>query len=156
MKRKLSISLLVIAIISLALAASPVFGGEGDVTVKPDGLERAKQAQEKHTSKLLAREGVEGTAIGFNGPGQPTVVIFTAKNGVQGLPAELDGVPVSVRVTGKFYALAAPPLDAEFSWTCDRTTCDFDASSTTGKGKIPTLGTSTAQMASVLTVPVSK
>ena len=71
MKRKLSISLLVIAIISLALAASPVFGGEGDVIVKPDGLERAKQAQEKHTSKILAREGVEGTADSMAKGSQP-------------------------------------------------------------------------------------
>ena len=155
MKRKLSISLLVIAIISLSLTASPVFGGEGDVTVKPDGLEKAKQAQEKHTSKILAREGVEGTAASMAKGSQPWSSSLR-KNGVQGLPSELNGVPVSVRVTGKFYALAAPSLDTEFSWTCDRTSCNFDASSTTGKGKRPTLGTSTAQMASVLTVPVSK
>jgi len=115
MKRKLSMALIVVAIMSLALATSPVFGGYGDVPVKPDGLENAKQAPEKHTDQLLAREGVERTAIGFNRQGRPTVVIFTANAGVQGLPVELDGVPVSVHVTGKFYPLAAPPLDAEFS-----------------------------------------
>ena len=148
---------ILVAIISMALVASPVFGGdEEDTPLKVDGLEKAKQAKNKHVDRLLAKEGVEGAAVGLNGQGQPAVVIFTEKNGVQGLPSELDGGPVSVSVTGKFYALAAPPLDTEFSWTCDGTSCNFDASSTTGKGKRPTLGTSTAQMASVLTVPVSK
>ena len=136
MKRKLSMAFIVVAILSLALATSPVLGGnEGDVPVKEHGLEKAKQAQNKHTNRLLAKEGVEGTAVGFNGQGQPTVVIFTAKKGIQGLPAELDGVPVAVRVTGKFFALAPPPLAAEFTWTCNGSSCDFDASSTKGRGK---------------------
>ena len=39
-------------------------GGGGD-----QGLEKAKQAQEKHTDQLLAKEDVEGTAVGFDGAG---------------------------------------------------------------------------------------
>ena len=74
---------IVVAIMSLALAASPVLGGNGaDVPVQVDGLEKAKRAQEKHTNGLLAKEGIEGTGVGFNGQGRPAVVIFTAKPGV--------------------------------------------------------------------------
>ena len=47
MKRKLSMAFIVVAIMSLALAVSPVFGGNGN------GVEKAKQAQEKVNQKVL-------------------------------------------------------------------------------------------------------
>ena len=73
MKRKLSMAFFAVAIMSLALAASPVFGGNGgDVPVQQDGLENAKRAPEKHTNQLMAKDGVEGTAVGLNWQGRPT------------------------------------------------------------------------------------
>lgn len=103
-------------------------GGGGD-----QGLEKAKQAQEKHTDQLLAKEDVEGTAVGFDGAGGAAVVIYTAR---PGLPDELDGVPLVVRVTGKFYALPVPSqTQASFTYACSGLDCDFDASSSKGKGR---------------------
>ena len=50
MKRKLSMAFIIVAIMSLALAVSPVFGGNGN------GVEKAKQAQEKVNQKVLSKK----------------------------------------------------------------------------------------------------
>jgi len=73
-------------------------------------LEHAKEVQERNTNWLMAMDGVEGTAIGYNQNNRLAVKVFTAGPGVRGIPQELDGVPVQVVVTGKFYALK-PPTD---------------------------------------------
>ena len=70
------------------------------------GLERAREAQERHTDALLAR-GAIGTAVGLGANGQPVVKIYTAA-AVAGLPQELDGVPTQVEVTGEFVAQSDP------------------------------------------------
>ena len=57
MKRKLTMGLIFVTVMLLALAASPVFGG--------NGLEKADQAREKHTDNLLAKDGVVGVALGL-------------------------------------------------------------------------------------------
>jgi hypothetical protein len=53
----------------------------------------------------MAIKDVEGTAVGLDKDNRLAVKIFTARPGVGGIPAVLDGVPVDVVVTGKFYAL---------------------------------------------------
>ena len=122
---------IVVAIMSLALAASPVFGGNGN---GQPGLERAIAAQEKHTDALLAKEGVVGTAVGLNPAGKVAVLVFTEKSGVGNIPNELDGVPVAVRVTGEFVALAGPPAPvASFTYSCNGLICDFDGSGSSGR-----------------------
>ena len=68
-------------------------------------FERVREVQEKNTDWLMAIDDVEGTAIGFNENDQLAVKVFTAGPGVRGIPQEIDGVPVQVIVTGKFYAL---------------------------------------------------
>jgi hypothetical protein len=73
-----------------------------------DAFERVKQVQEANTARLLAMEGVEGTAIGLNHNGEPVVKVFTARSGVAGIPKKLDGVPVEIVVSGKIYALKPP------------------------------------------------
>ena len=126
----------------LALAAALIalgilsFGGAG-AAGPPDGNgpDHAIAVQDAHTDRLLAKPGVVGTAVGLNANGQPVIVIYTESAGVAGLPSSLDGIPVAVRVTGRFFAFAPPPLDANFTSSCSDLTCDFDASSTTGKGK---------------------
>ncbi len=75
----------------------------------PPGLARAINAQEAHTDALLARPGVVGTAVGLSDRGVPVVRIFVAEAGLTGLPDVLDGVPVEVVVTGRFWALPALP-----------------------------------------------
>ena len=69
------------------------------------GFERARAAQERHTRRLLAIEGVTGTAVGFANDGRAVVTIFTKVGGIHGLPTSLDDVPVVVAVTGELFAL---------------------------------------------------
>jgi hypothetical protein len=47
---------------------------------------------------------VVGTAVGLGARGQVEVQLYTNASGVPGLPASLDGVPVSVVVTGEIRA----------------------------------------------------
>ncbi len=77
------------------------------VSLQPleQGFERARAAQERHTSRLLAIEGVTGTAVGFANDGRAVVTIFTKVGGIHGLPASLDDVSVVVAVTGELFAL---------------------------------------------------
>ncbi len=71
-------------------------------------LSRAAAVQEKHTDRLMDIDGVEGVALGFSSNGKAAIKIFTSKQDVAGLPTELDGLPVEVELTGKFFAFAAP------------------------------------------------
>ena len=97
-KKVLLLTLIAVLALVAALAASPVFGGG-----EPD-LEKARQAQERHTDALLAKDGVEGTALGLDENGNAVIQVFTARQGVKGIPAKLDGVAVQVKVTGTFEA----------------------------------------------------
>jgi len=94
--------LVVVAIFGL-LVLSGVLLAQGR---SEDAFERVREVQERNTERLMAMNGVEGTAIGFNQNDQLAVKVFTAGPGVRGIPQELDGVPFQVVVTGKFYALA--------------------------------------------------
>ena len=73
-----------------------------------DAFERVKEVQERHTDRLMAIEGVEGTAVGLDRDVRPIVTVFTQDETVAGIPEKLDGVPVQVVVTGKIYALPKP------------------------------------------------
>jgi len=74
----------------------------------PPGQERAKEVKERHEDALLRVSGVVGAAVGFNGDSRPAIIIFTETPGVRGLPTSLEGIPVAVRVSGKFVALPKP------------------------------------------------
>lgn len=65
----------------------------------------AKAAQDKHTERLLAKAGVEGTGLTLTADGRPAIVVFTRHGAVGGLPAEIEGVPVVLQVTGEFQAI---------------------------------------------------
>jgi hypothetical protein len=77
------------------------------VATQPPGLAKALAAQARHTDRLLQIKGVIGTAIGLGSSGDAEVQVYTKAPGVRGLPASLDGVPVSVVVTGEIRALPA-------------------------------------------------
>ena len=62
-------------------------------------------AQQRHTDHLLANEAVVGTAVGLTTDGRPAVKIYTLRQGVGGLPSQLDGIPVEVEVTGEITAI---------------------------------------------------
>ena len=87
---------------SLALASSPVFGGNGH------GIENAKRAQGKVNQKVLSNKDVVGTAVGLSSDGNAVVRVFTAKPGVAGIPKEQDGVKIVAQVTGPINALGRP------------------------------------------------
>ena len=87
----------------VAISASPVFGaGE-------QGLDRADQVRQRHTDELMAIRGVVGVALGLNPAGKAAVVVLTKEPGVAGIPNELEGVPVHVRLTGEIFALHHRP-----------------------------------------------
>jgi len=69
---------------------------------------------------LLEIPGVVGTAVTGLPDGRAGVMILAERTGLAGLPQTLDGVPVTVRVTGRIMALSDPtqrqrPAPAGFS-----------------------------------------
>jgi CARDB protein len=72
----------------------------------PD-LRSALDVQRRHTPKLLAIPGVVGTAVTNLADGRPAVLLLVERSGVT-LPSDLEGVPVSVRVTGRIMAFSDP------------------------------------------------
>jgi hypothetical protein len=97
--------LLVVIAIFGVLVLSGVLMAQGR---SEDAFERVREVQERNTERLMAIDGVEGTAIGFNMNERLAVKVFVSRGGVAGIPRTLDGVPVQIVVTGKFYALDKP------------------------------------------------
>jgi hypothetical protein len=63
-------------------------------------------AQARHTPMLMAVNDVVGTAIGLSADGKVVMKVYAANPLDHGaVPAELDGVPVEVEVTGVFHAM---------------------------------------------------
>ena len=96
-------ALLVVVVIFGLFVSLGVLSAQGN---RGWAFDRVRDVQGKHTDRLMAKDGVEGTAIGFNENDRLVVKVFAARSGVAGIPRTLDGVPVEVVVTGKFYALA--------------------------------------------------
>ncbi len=78
------------------------------VALEPAALRRAIQAQNDYTLALLVDRDVVGTATGLGADGRPAVLVLTAREGVRGIPASLDGVPVETRVVGVVTPYAPP------------------------------------------------
>ncbi|MGA1870656.1 MAG: hypothetical protein ACMUJM_19150 [bacterium] len=94
--------LLVIVTIFGLMVLSGVLSAQGN---RDWAFDRVIEVQERNTDRLMAMDGVEGTAIGVGQNGQLAIRVFTAGPGVRGIPQQLDGVPVQVVITGKIYAL---------------------------------------------------
>ncbi|HEV8263629.1 MAG TPA: CARDB domain-containing protein [Gemmatimonadales bacterium] len=82
--------------------------GRPPLGVQSPAIRAAIAVQERHLDALLRTPGVVGTAVGLLPNGQPAVRVFLAHPGVSGLPAALDGVPVTTQVTGLFMAFSDP------------------------------------------------
>lgn len=76
--------------------------------VSSSGLTKAIAFQNRHTSRLMELDGVEGVGLGLGLDGQPAIKVFTSKPAIVGLPKELDGLPVETELTGKFVAFGRP------------------------------------------------
>jgi hypothetical protein len=87
-----------------ALVVPPIFA-----QFIPRHLGPALAAQMRYTPNLLRIDGIAGTAVGLGEKGEPVVKIYAEREGLGGLPRQLDGVSVVVQVTGKINPLAAPP-----------------------------------------------
>jgi len=84
------------------LAICGVVSAQGN---SDNAFERVKEVQERNTAKLMAKDGVVGTAVGLNEQGRHTILILLDRAGLGGIPNELEGVPVQPIVTGKIEAL---------------------------------------------------
>lgn len=72
---------------------------------------RAEDVHHRHTERLLSIRQVVGTALGERPDGSPTIRVFTDRPSVAGVPASIEGVPVTIEVTGEFIALARWPVE---------------------------------------------
>ncbi|HLG93945.1 MAG TPA: hypothetical protein VI546_03825 [candidate division Zixibacteria bacterium] len=79
---------------------------EQAVALSAGNLGKVMAVQNRHTDQLMAIDGVVGTATGLSAAGKPVVKVYAERQGVAGIPATVDGIPVEVEVTGKFYAQA--------------------------------------------------
>jgi hypothetical protein len=75
----------------------------------------AMQVQNRNQDMLMELSGVVGTGTGITAEGEVVVKVFTARAGIRGIPASLDGVAVRTKVTGKFYALRDNTNTCNFS-----------------------------------------
>ena len=65
----------------------------------------AAEAHMRHAHRLLDTFGVVGVGIGADHEGEPVIKVFTSQSGIPGIPKFLEGIAVSTKVTGRFYAL---------------------------------------------------
>ena len=102
------VALLAISLIFLAAPATSPTAAAAEPGPNARAIERVMQVQDRHTGRLMALPNVVGTATGLNPAGKPVIKVFLAQAGAAGIPANLEGVPVVVEVTGVFFALPKP------------------------------------------------
>jgi len=78
----------------------PKFAGD------PAGLDRAAEVAERNRDRLLAMEGARGYGIGSDEAGNAVIRLYVenARRRAGAIPAEIEGVPVQVVVTGPIKA----------------------------------------------------
>jgi hypothetical protein len=77
--------------------------------IQPPGLDIAMDVQEAHTAALMEDPGVVGTAVGLNAEGEPVIQVLVESADVRGIPRNLDGFDVVVKVTGRIVPFKGPP-----------------------------------------------
>ncbi|NOY88685.1 MAG: hypothetical protein GXO93_04735 [FCB group bacterium] len=130
MKRNSRWSLLILSLI-LLVALSVLFwvgcsdnqpiGSDNAAVFTPNPMATAKilppnasevaqvmAVQNRHASSLEAIKGVFGTATGRDNNGKVVILALADNPGVAGVPANLEGVPVKVFVTGRPELFAKP------------------------------------------------
>jgi PKD repeat protein len=97
-----------VLLVTAMLVASTAGAQQLPDWIDSPGLERAMQVQERNNDALMARDGVEGTGIGYDDNGEVAIKVYTARAGVPGIPLVIEQVPIQVVVTGRFVARADP------------------------------------------------
>ncbi len=95
----------------IGIVGSAGWVAQSPVVLSSAALSAAIATQDVYTPDLLGIDGVVGTAVGVGADGAPVVLVYTARPGVLGLPAMLEGTPVRTEVTGEFWALGDGPRD---------------------------------------------
>jgi hypothetical protein len=98
-----------IVAVSLGIGVTPLCWGQAPGN-GAKGLARAIEVQERHTNSIMAKPGVVGTAVGLDARARHVVKVYvaTAEDAV-GIANQLEGVPVTVEVTGLIFALKGKP-----------------------------------------------
>jgi hypothetical protein len=81
-------------------------------------LRAASAVRQRHAARLLDHRDVVGVGTGLDEAGEPAIRVFTARPGVRDLPASLEGVPLRVEESGRFYALRGPTCQASGNGSC--------------------------------------
>lgn len=92
----------------------PPFGGQerGASALAFQGLlGRAAEVKDRHADRLMTDPDVVGAGVGVAQDGKPAVIVLTKHPGVVSVPAELEGVPVEVVVTGEIFAIPAREME---------------------------------------------
>jgi hypothetical protein len=86
-------------------------------------LAKAVSVQNRHTQRLLAADGIVGTAAGFDQSGSPAIMVFVKdESEVSQVPSSLDNIPTVVEVTGEIHAFKVAPVQtARVSHTAKQT-----------------------------------
>ncbi|MFZ3137059.1 MAG: hypothetical protein WA126_06685 [Thermodesulfovibrionales bacterium] len=72
-------------------------------------IKKVMDIQNRHTSRLLHKPEVVGTATGLTEDNKPAILVFTKKAVEAGvIPKNLEGIPVVVKVTGEIFSLKQP------------------------------------------------
>jgi len=116
---RVRVPLLAASWLAAVFLAVPAAGALRDRAEQLSRLRAAAEVQRRHAPALMATRGVvaSGTALGADG--EPEIRVFTAAPGIRGLPAELEGVRVRARVSGRFYARIGPTCEADGDGMCD-------------------------------------
>jgi len=101
-RRRLFHAFTVLMVAVCLLMLSGLLSAQGN---SDNAFERVKEVQERHTQKLMAQQGVVGTAVGLSDRGGHAILVLLENPGLGGIPQELEGVPVHPVVTGKIEAL---------------------------------------------------
>jgi hypothetical protein len=90
---------------------SAAFNGSDDAGF--GALAKAVSVQNRHTKRLLAADGIVGTAAGYNQSGSPAILVFVKdESEASQVPSSLDNVPTVVEVTGVIHAFKTAPVQA--------------------------------------------
>jgi hypothetical protein len=84
-------------------------------------LRAASAVRERHVARILEHRDVVGVGTGLDEAGEPAIRVFTARPGVRDLPTSLEGVPLRVEASGRFYALRGPTCEASGNGSCAST-----------------------------------
>jgi len=86
--------LLLLAIISLAPLQ----------TLTAAGLNQAREIHARHSDALFKNPRVVATGIGVSAAGTPVIKVYIESGKPDGIPTQLEGLPVKVSVSGKIFA----------------------------------------------------